>query len=278
MPCNKGYCPLLSTGNCPHDIFFALRDIALMTTSAENIARNILTLVRARGTTKRNLSMRATGTPDAVREIERGKMPSAERLRRIAQELKTTPEILMSEGPVNDKEAPAPKSDVALAEGLMPYVSERKARSLAVYGTALGHNLKIGDDGTMVEVEQTIVEPNNIIQYVDCPRFLEGVDTAYALYIQGDSMWPRYEQGDMVVVDPRRPPAPGEDVIVQLHGEEERSDGGPHIACALIKRLIRRSGGYVELRQFNPDTIFRIEARRVHSIHRVVPLADLLRA
>jgi phage repressor protein C with HTH and peptisase S24 domain len=38
----------------------------------------------------------------------------------------------------------------------------------------------------------------------------------------------------------------------------------------LIKRLVRRTGGYVELRQFNPDTTFRVETQRVAKIHRVL--------
>jgi len=42
----------------------------------------------------------------------------------------------------------------------------------------------------------------------------------------------------------------------------------------LLKRLIRRSGSYIELEQFNPPAKFRVDAARVKAVHRVMRWAE----
>ena len=37
----------------------------------------------------------------------------------------------------------------------------------------------------------------------------------------------------------------------------------------LVKQLVRVAGGFVHLRQFNPDRTFRIERGRVTRMHRI---------
>ena len=46
--------------------------------------------------------------------------------------------------------------------------------------------------------------------------------------------------------------------------------------AVLIKRLIRRTAGYVELEQFTPGAMFRIAAAEILKIHRVFRLQDLI--
>ena len=63
----------------------------------------------------------------------------------------------------------------------------------------------------------------------------------------------------------RGPGRIGDDVLVRLAGHE--ADGK---ALVLIKELVRRTSGLVELRQFNPDVVFTIDAAKIHAVHKIV--------
>jgi hypothetical protein len=100
------------------------------------------------------------------------------------------------------------------------------------------------------------------------PASLAGDGDAYALTIVGDSMWPRFRPGRRVIVSPKAPVAIGDDVVVRLR--EGVAGGRRRAVRILIKELVRRTAGFVELRQFNPDVSFRVEGSEVAAIHKVV--------
>lgn len=140
------------------------------------------------------------------------------------------------------------------------------ARDLPIYGTALGGEVKI--DGC--DVEQIELDTGDVIGWAKRPTSLAGRPDAYAVYVQGASMYPRYDGGDLAYADGKRPPQIGDDVIVYLRNGDDR-------ACAcLIKRLVRRSASYVELEQFNPACTFKIDSVRILKMHRVIPYGELL--
>jgi hypothetical protein len=133
---------------------------------------------------------------------------------------------------------------------------------LQLMGTAIG-----GEFGDLDEdIELTELHLGDVLGYLARPASLAGDIKAYALTIVGDSMSPRFRPGERVGVSPRAPVAIGDDVIVQLRGPE---DDGERIKMVLIKELVRRTANYVELRQYNPDMTFRVEAKRVASLHAV---------
>lgn len=142
-------------------------------------------------------------------------------------------------------------------------------KDVPVYGTALGAPLDF--DG--VAIEQTELQLHTIVDYFVRPSVLQGRPDVYGFYVQGGSMAPRFEEGEMGFVETKRPPRIGDDVIVQLRAP---IDDGEEVTAALIKRLVRRSASYVELEQFNPATTFRIDAEKVKAIHRVIPWRELL--
>ncbi|MDP6475736.1 MAG: S24 family peptidase [Alphaproteobacteria bacterium] len=107
------------------------------------------------------------------------------------------------------------------------------------------------------------------IDIVRRPLALIGVDNAFAVYVAGDSMAPRFEPGELLFVHPGRPPQPGDDVLVELHGK----DGEP--GMCYLKRLVRRAGGKVVLGQFNPVREIRIDAKKVRAIFKVLTRAEL---
>jgi phage repressor protein C with HTH and peptisase S24 domain len=144
------------------------------------------------------------------------------------------------------------------------------SRDVPVYGTAMG-TYRTGGEGQ--EVEQAFLDPSDIIDHFTRPPGYANRTGLYGLYVVGPSMEPRWESGDPLYVDPKRPPAIGDDVVVylmQTAGEEHE------LEAVLLKRLARRSGSFVELEQFNPALTFRVETRRIKAIHRVIPRRELL--
>lgn len=144
-------------------------------------------------------------------------------------------------------------------------------KDIPVYGSALAADLVFNDNGHAAPVEQTLFEMGEIITYARRPPAIPQETKVYALYVAGSSMEPRYRPGDPLFVDPRKPPAIGDDVVVQLVS----ADDEPQIIAGLIKTLVKRTGSYLELEQYRPEIRFRVPMERVAHIHRVIPQSEL---
>jgi len=151
------------------------------------------------------------------------------------------------------------RSEVELAKAAELPENNAFPRDLPVYGVAVG-----GSEGDF-SFNGTVVD------YVRRPPMLTKIGNAFGVYVIGDSMSPRFDHGDLVFVHPGRPPQPGNDVIVELHGEH--GEPGP----CYIKRLVRRSANGVMLAQFNPprDDIV-IDAARIKAVHRILTAAEMM--
>jgi phage repressor protein C with HTH and peptisase S24 domain len=104
----------------------------------------------------------------------------------------------------------------------------------------------------------------DVIDLIDRPASLAGVPGAYAVYVVGASMEPRYHPGEVVHIHPGKPVSVGSYVLVQ-----RRAKGG-ETPLAVIKRLVKRTAAKITLEQFNPHRVFDIKAVDIVSVHRVV--------
>jgi len=107
--------------------------------------------------------------------------------------------------------------------------------------------------------DQVMFLDDGPIGYTPRPANLGGVRAAYAIYMVGDSMQPRYEQGWLLHVNPFKPPTRGRDVVVYKIGE-----------IVLIKQFVGWEGDTLVLRQFNPPDILRVPRAEVRECHLVV--------
>ena len=123
-------------------------------------------------------------------------------------------------------------------------------RDLPVYASAEG-----GPSGMIVTDEP--------IDWVRRPEPLLSVRGAFAVYVIGDSMEPRYEQGDMILVHPSRPVQRDDDVLLVAEAE----DGG---RAALIKRLLAWTGETWSVRQYNPPRDYDLPRSAWQQIYVVV--------
>ena len=97
------------------------------------------------------------------------------------------------------------------------------------------------------------------IGYTPRPANLGGVRGAYAIYMVGDSMEPRYEQGWLLHINPFKPPTRGRDVVVYKKGD-----------AVLIKQFVRWDADALGLRQLNPPEELRIPRAEVEECHLIV--------
>jgi phage repressor protein C with HTH and peptisase S24 domain len=85
------------------------------------------------------------------------------------------------------------------------------------------------------------------------------VRDAYAIYMVGDSMEPRYNQGWLLHVNPFKPAIRGRDVVVYKKDQ-----------AVLIKQFVGWNGDTLVLRQLNPDETLRIPRGDVVECHLIV--------
>ena len=130
----------------------------------------------------------------------------------------------------------------------LPYTA---TRDLPVMGTVKG-----GSEGFYFNEG----EPK---EFVLRPSGLDGVANAFALYVDGDSMEPRYFAGEVLYVNPNRPITRNCFVAVELQ------DGQ-----GMIKQFLRRSDDQLVLRQFNPPKDIRLAAREVKRMYRITGASE----
>ncbi|HLK82006.1 MAG TPA: S24 family peptidase [Xanthobacteraceae bacterium] len=130
--------------------------------------------------------------------------------------------------------------------------ASRGALWIPLYGHAVG-----GKDGEFIlsgnQVSEVLAPPN-----------LSHVPDAYAVYVVGDSMEPRYFAGETVFVNPRLPIGRGSFVVAQISKGQE---GEPR---AYVKRFVSQDAKRLRLEQYNPKKVLEFPISTVTAIHRIV--------
>jgi len=163
---------------------------------------------------------------------------------RVAQVLKIDEAQLKAAGSISAPQPPI--SNARLGGGV------RIATWIPVYGHAVG-----GKDG------EFILNGNQVTEVL-APASLSSVSGAYAVYVVGDSMEPRYFAGETVFVNPRLPISRGAFVVAQIASGE---DNVPH---AYVKRFVSQDSRRLRLEQFNPKKTLEFPASKVVSVHRII--------
>lgn len=92
----------------------------------------------------------------------------------------------------------------------------------------------------------------------------------FALYINGDSMEPRFQSGELIYVNPNRQPRVGDYVVVEFKPLL------PHDPWrALVKRLVRRTATRLVLSQCNPACEMEFATDEVLRVSYVMTTNDL---
>lgn len=103
----------------------------------------------------------------------------------------------------------------------------------------------------------------NKIDDILAPPALRGVRDAYAVYVSGESMEPRYFAGEVLFINPRLPVRRGDFVVAQIAQDEHSPP------LAFVKRFVGKNET-LKLEQFNPPEILEFDSADVVSVHKVV--------
>lgn len=123
---------------------------------------------------------------------------------------------------------------------------------IPLYGTAVG--------GIYGQFELN----GNRLDNVLAPASLLGVKDAYAVRVSGESMEPRYFDGETVFVNPHRRPMKGDYVVAQIQLEEAG------LKLAYVKRFVRWNNERLVLSQHNPEEELVFDAKTVFSVHYIL--------
>lgn len=194
--------------------------------------------------------------------IERGNMPRAASLQKIAESLEVDPGWLLNGSSQADqvqslRRGLATRSEVEPIE--VSFDPARLPLDIPVLGTAAA-------SGT----EHGAFTIDGQIDVVRRPPGLAGARNVYALFVGGFSMVPRYRPGDLILVSADRPATSGDDVIIQTQNYE----GAP--VRAWIKELVKRTETEIVVRQLNPESTVTFAIAQVIALHRVIPLREML--
>ena len=165
--------------------------------------------------------------------------PKSVRLSVLAAFLGTTVDYLTTE-PEGQTFSPG---GAVPGRGSGPPPGSFERADLAVYASAAG-----GPEGAWVL-------SSDAIAWIHRDQRLVGVRDAFACYVVGESMFPAYEQGNLLLVNPAVPPNAGDDCLLI----QEASDGARY---ALIKRLVRFNSTSWTVKQWNPDKTFTLPRKQ----------------
>lgn len=135
-----------------------------------------------------------------------------------------------------------------LLPALVPGAVPERDRLIPVRSAARGGN------------EQEMFLEDGPIDHRPCPVFVAHVRDAYAIYVVGDSMAPMYRPGQLLYVNPHRPPAPGRGIVVTKTNR-----------AVLIKELVRSTNFGLVLREYQPKMReFTVPHEEIAEAHGVV--------
>lgn len=224
------------------------------------------------GRSKRQLSLAIGAHAGYVRDLldpDRFNVPSAARLNALARELGVSSDYLVG---ATDNPDPV-LSEVTFSDQVIHWRGPlTDLPPIPLVGTGDCASLSFEDEtGKMLEIERCSFDPEHPVRMISRPQALKGAGDLYAIYFHGESMMPRFEPGEIGIVDPRRPAGPGDYVVVQLNNGEEDT-----VVSVLVKRLVRSNARELVLEQFNPPAIFTVPRALVARVHRIMQQTDLL--
>lgn len=152
---------------------------------------------------------------------------------------------------------PHPKSD---AGEVLPVLSPIKVPiDVPVFGTVAAS----GFEGGAFRLSSDIVE------WAARPPGLMMVPDLYALEVRGDSMFPKFEPGDIIYVHPHRQYRPGDVVVIQ---EPDSDNGEPR---SYVKVFRKETDAQLIASQYNPPTELEFAKSSGFKVHKVMTNRDL---
>jgi phage repressor protein C with HTH and peptisase S24 domain len=196
---------------------------------------------QAQNLTQADLARALSANQSTVAYWENGRsQPDAKRIQAVAQILQVSPQWLMFGTP-------------GVAQTAMPYANDapwphsQAGRDLPVRGLAQAGQ------------QQALLLAEGAVSFVERPPSLCGNGQAFAVWVAGQSMLPRYRPGEMVYVDPTKPLSSGCFALVEMADH-----------TAFIKEYMGQSRARILLRQYNPQRKIELPSAEIKGLYRII--------
>lgn len=231
-----------------------LRSVSILDIYPDMMSNRLREFRDLAGLSMQALADRVGTTAPQINKLEKGERRlTLDWMTRLAAALGIEPRDLLPQ--TNRPQPAAPSGDPILLGGEAapgPRVPMRDPRDLIpVRSAARGGG------------EQEMFLADGPIDYVARPHSLLNVRDAYSIYTIGDSMTPRFRPGQLLHINPYKPPQPGTGVVVI------KTDN-----AVLIKEFVRRSETTLYLKQYCPAAELKYPLNEIRDIHIVVGLDE----
>lgn len=202
---------------------------------------------QAQNLTQADLARALSANQSTVAYWENGRsQPDAKRIQAVAQILQVSPEWLMFGTPGVAQAALPYANDAPWPHGQAVGVSPA-GRDLPVRGLAqAGHH-------------QALLLADAAVSFVERPPSLCGNNQAFAVWVAGQSMLPRYRPGEMVYVDPTKPLSAGCFALLEMADH-----------TAFIKEYMGQNRARILLRQYNPQRKIELPSAEIKGLYRII--------
>lgn len=226
----------------------------------------------AKGWTQSQLGERFAVTKSAVAQWESGKnMPDPRKLAELVSLLNLDPHVAIGSTNVGVmRESPLPNSpdfeNVSTSghslESVPPAPPRRNEmpRDVPIMGTTVG--------GATGDFEMNGGEP---VDFARRPPRIAGRRDVFCLFVQGTSMAPWRQPGELIYVEANRAPQNGDYVVIEMLPTPPGD-----IRPTFLKRLVSITATKYRVQQYSPARTFEIDRRKVGRFLRVMDWSELL--
>lgn len=137
-------------------------------------------------------------------------------------------------------------SDIISSQSRLP-APPFSEKNLPVYGTS-----KVGTESLEIDFDDAQ-------EYVERPFNLFSVQKGYAVFVNGFSMSPRYNHGELLHVNPSRPSKPGDYIIIKCKNE-----------AAVLRQLDELSQDKIKVSTLNPHKTEEYAAKDIEFMHLII--------
>lgn len=215
---------------------------------------SIKPLRTAKGLTMDGLATAVGTDASTINKLEKSQMRLTDKwLSPLAKALDATADEILKDPDASPTTKPF--AEVRKADVEIPAIAHLP-NDVPVRGTAAGSHLR-----GAFQMELTVVD------WVRRPPALLGAKNLYALYVEGTSMVPEHNPGDLRFVHPDRPPRIGDSVIVEveINGETE----------SLIGHLLKRNERAWFIGKLNPEATVELKRETVKAVHKVLTVNEM---
>lgn len=213
------------------------------------IGQAVSRLRKEKGFSQQQLGSMVGMSQQAIDRLESGRTGHPRKIVQLARVLGVSPDELE-------------RGEILPAAQVVTGPSEQSVIPLPAPAFSLGRDLPVlgraqgGAEGNLVMEE-------GAIDWTFRPADLAGVRDAFAVYVTGTSMVPKYQDGDLVYVHPSRPPRRDRFVLVETSDHR-----------GLIKQFIKWDEDMLVLRQLNPEDTIRLPRARVLRVMLIIGSMD----